>query len=211
VRRPQKLLVAIAGTVAATYLLGAALLPFLVNAERLRPQAEAKLQTALGRRVSLGALRLSFWSGPALLATNLRIGEALSGSAAATVLVEAGETAVHVAWLPLLRKQVELRSIAVLDLKMPRPRNRSSPRGASGADALRPGRHRRDRRIAGRDARGVDRSARPQSCVHGALGRRTGSRRSTPQVGPLLRIEAAGRVTDLASPRLGSPFPARRS
>src|SRR4030095_14073485 len=64
------------------------------------------LQAALGRRVALGPLRLSLWSGPALRAESLRIGESLS----------AGETAVHVAWLPLLRKRVELRSITVEDL-----------------------------------------------------------------------------------------------
>ena len=58
-RRPQKLVLVVAGAVAATYLLGATLLPLLVDAERLRPQAEARLQTALGRRVSLGTLRLS--------------------------------------------------------------------------------------------------------------------------------------------------------
>lgn len=116
--RPQKVLLAIVGTVASIFLLGATFLPFLVNVERLRPRAEAKLQKALGRRVSLGALRLSLWSGPALRAESLRIGEPLAGAAASAVLVEAGETAVHVAWLPLLRRNVEVRSITVKGLRI---------------------------------------------------------------------------------------------
>jgi uncharacterized protein involved in outer membrane biogenesis len=202
VRRPQKLLLAIAGTVAATYLVGATLLPFLVNAERLRPQAEAKLQTALGRRVSLGRLRLSFWSGPALLATNLRIGDALSGAAATTVLVEAGETAVHVAWLPLLRKHVELRSITVQDLKISqgekplisagrlRGRVRFAPDGTVA--------------VAGSlDATLAALTAAPdlKAAFTAALGRGTLELAALDAtVGPLLRIEAAGRITDVASP-----------
>ena len=47
VRRPQKLLLAIVGSVAAAYLLGATLPPFLVDAERLRPQADERLSVPL--------------------------------------------------------------------------------------------------------------------------------------------------------------------
>jgi uncharacterized protein involved in outer membrane biogenesis len=202
VRRPQKLVLVIAGTVAATYLLGATLLPLLVDAERLRPQAEARLQTALGRRVSLGTLRLSLWSGPALLATSLRVGEALSGAAASTILVEAGETMVHVAWLPLFQKHLELRSIAVEDLKITqggkplisagrlRGRMRFAPDGTVA--------------IAGSiDAKLAALSAAPnvRAAFTAALGRGTLELSALDAtVGPLLRIEAAGRVTDVASP-----------
>jgi AsmA protein len=202
VRRPQKLLLVIAGTVAATYLLGATLLPLLVNAERLRPQAEAKLQTALGRRVSLGTLRLSLWSGPALLATSLRIGEALSGSSASTVRVEARETAVHVAWLPLLRKHVELRSIDVEDLKITqdekplisagrlRGRMRFAPDGTVAiAGSL-------DATLAALTAAPDVRAEFTATLGGGTL--ELAALGAT--VGPLLRIEAAGRVADVASP-----------
>jgi uncharacterized protein involved in outer membrane biogenesis len=118
VKRPHKLLVGIAGTVAATYLVGAALAPFLVNAERFRPQVEAKLQSALGRRVSLGALRFSLWSGPALVAAGVRIGEPVDGSSAGALVVAAGATAAHVAWLPLFRRDVQLRSITIEGLRV---------------------------------------------------------------------------------------------
>jgi len=118
VNRPQKILFASAGAVAALVALGAALLPFLVDVERLRPQAEARLQAALSRHVSLGAVKLSLWSGLALRANSVRIGEPLAGSAAGALLVEAGPTSVHVAWLPLLRKQVDVRSITIEGLRV---------------------------------------------------------------------------------------------
>jgi uncharacterized protein involved in outer membrane biogenesis len=118
VKRPRKILLAIVGTVAAVILLGAVLLPFAVNADSLRPQAEAKLQAALGRRVSLGAVKLSLWGGLALRADSLRIGEPLAGPAAGALLVDAGPTSIHVAWLPLLRKDVQARSITIEGLRV---------------------------------------------------------------------------------------------
>ena len=117
-KRPRKILLAIVGAIASLILLGAIVLPFVVNAERLRPQAEAKLQAALGRHVSVGPVKLSLWSGLALKTESFRIGEPLTGSAAGALLVEAGETAVHVAWLPLLRKQIEVRSLTIEGLSV---------------------------------------------------------------------------------------------
>jgi AsmA protein len=206
VRRPQKLSLVIVGSVAATYLLGATLLPLLVNAERLRPQAEAKLQTALGRRVSLGPLRLSLWSGPALVAASLRVGASLSGSAAPTIAVEAGETAVHVAWLPLFRKRVDLRSITVKNLTIAQDEKRLLSAG-----------HLRSRmRLAS------DGHVAMEGSIEAVLGARSGAPRisaaftATLEHGtleiaaldatvlPLLRVDATGRVTDISSeaPRL---------
>lgn len=117
-KRPRKILLAIVGAIASLILLGAIVLPFVVNAESLRPQAEAKLQSALGRHVSVGALKLSLWSGLALKAESFRIGDPLTGATAGALLVQAGDTAVHVAWLPLLRKQIEVRSLTIEGLSV---------------------------------------------------------------------------------------------
>lgn len=117
-KRPQKILFAIVGAAASLILLGAIVLPFLVDAEHLRRQAEAKLQAALGRHVSVGAVKLSLWSGLALRADGLRIGEPLTGSAAGVLLVEAGPTLVHIALLPLLRRNLEVRSLKIEGLRV---------------------------------------------------------------------------------------------
>lgn len=112
-KRSQKILIAIVATIAAAILIVALILPLVVNADRLRPQAEAKLQAALGRRVSLGPLALSVWGGLSLRAATLRIGEPLGAAAVGAILVDAGETALHVAWRPLLRREIDVRSVAV--------------------------------------------------------------------------------------------------
>lgn len=117
-KRSAKILLAIVATIAAAILIAALILPFVVNADRLRPQAEAKLQTALGRRVSLGPLALSVWGGLSLRAATLRIGEPLGAPAGAALLVDAGETALHVAWRPLLRREIDVRSIAVTGINV---------------------------------------------------------------------------------------------
>jgi AsmA protein len=191
VTRRQKLSLAIVGSSVVAYVLGATLLPFLVDAERLRPQAEAKLQAALGRRVSLGPLRLTLWSGPALRAENLRIGESLS----------AGETAVHVAWLPLLWKRVELRSITVEDLSITQNEERlvSAGRLASRVRVAPNGRVAMkgsiDAKLGARTgAPGVS-AAFTAALDHGTL--EIAALDAT--VGPLVHIDATGRVTDMSS------------
>lgn len=49
-------------------------LPFLIDAGRFRPQVESRLSEALGRRVTMGAIRLSILSG-SLAVDDLEIGE----------------------------------------------------------------------------------------------------------------------------------------
>lgn len=51
-----------------------AALPFLIDADRFRPQVESRLSEALGRRVTMGAIRLSLLSGR-LAVEGLEIGE----------------------------------------------------------------------------------------------------------------------------------------
>jgi len=118
VKRPTKILLVIVAAVAALLLVVAIVLPFVVNVESLRPQVQARLQAALSRHVAIGALRLSVWNGLALRAESLSIGEPLTGSRAGVLLVDAGPTSIHVAWLPLLRKNVEVRSLTIDGLKV---------------------------------------------------------------------------------------------
>lgn len=51
------------GVILALLVLAAVSLPFLVSADRFKPTLESKLSAALGRRVTIGSLRLSLLSG----------------------------------------------------------------------------------------------------------------------------------------------------
>lgn len=115
-KRTHKMFLAIVGSLAAAVLLGQILAPFLVNVERFRPRVQAGLRAVLGRDVALGALSVSLWTGPAVRAASLRIGPPLAGSADGVLSLEAGSTSVHLAWLPLLRRDVQVRSITIEDL-----------------------------------------------------------------------------------------------
>ncbi|MCC7175333.1 MAG: hypothetical protein IT159_09065 [Bryobacterales bacterium] len=64
----------IIGVVLALLLLAAFGLPFVVSADRFRPALESKLSSALGRRVTIGRLQLSFLNG-GVAAGNLAIAD----------------------------------------------------------------------------------------------------------------------------------------
>src|SRR3954471_4950070 len=51
----------VSGAVLAAIIAVLVILPFVVDADRFRPQVESQLQTVLGRKVSIGKLRLSIW------------------------------------------------------------------------------------------------------------------------------------------------------
>lgn len=112
-KRFLKIALIAAGVLLGLFVLAAVLLPFFVDAETLKPKAEAKLSEISGRKVSLGTTTLSLWSGLALHASSLRVGEPLHGPAKGAVLLEAGPTAVHVALWPLLHREVQARSISL--------------------------------------------------------------------------------------------------
>jgi uncharacterized protein involved in outer membrane biogenesis len=118
VRRPVKLALLIAAIPVGLLLVAAVAVSLLVDAESLRPRAEAELSRRLGRKVELGRASVSVWSGIALRAESLSIGEPLSGPAPGVPLVKAGKTAVHVALFPLLRREIQARSIRIEDAKV---------------------------------------------------------------------------------------------
>ncbi|HJQ99427.1 MAG TPA: AsmA family protein [Candidatus Polarisedimenticolaceae bacterium] len=117
-RRSTKITLLILGIPVALLVVAAIALPFLVDAESLRPRAEAELSRRLGRKVTLGKASVSIWSGIALKADTLSIGEPLAGPAAGVPMLSAGPTAVRVALLPLFRKEVQARSIKVEGAKV---------------------------------------------------------------------------------------------
>ena len=69
----KRVILAIGGIVAVLALL-IARLPFLFNANEFRPRIEADLTSVLGRKVELGSLKLSLFSG-SLTASNLSIAD----------------------------------------------------------------------------------------------------------------------------------------
>ena len=117
-RRPVRIVLWILGAFSAALVLAAVALPFLIDAERLRPQAEAMLTERLGRKVGFGRLELSLWRGVALRTDRFRIGEPLQGDPRGAPILEAGPTAIRIAVLPLLRKSVDARSIRIASARI---------------------------------------------------------------------------------------------
>jgi AsmA protein len=97
--------------------LAVVLLPPLVNLERYRTLLAQRVGRALGREVTLGALRVSLWGGIGAEAESIRVGQASGFGTEPFLSAEA--LRVRVELLPLLRGQVRVAS-AVLE----RPRVR---------------------------------------------------------------------------------------
>jgi AsmA protein len=113
VTRPAKIIFGLLAAVVIAAVAAAVAVPFLVDADTLRTRAEAELTKALGRHVKLGRPSVSLWTGLRLDAAGVRIGEPLTGPSASVPILEAGRTSVRLAILPLLRRQVVARSLAL--------------------------------------------------------------------------------------------------
>ncbi len=105
------------GALAAVVVLTALLIPSLVNLERYRTLVAQRAGRALGREVSMGALRVSVWRGIGAEARGIRIGQ--TPGYGDEPFLAAESLRLHVQVLPLLRGQVKVSS-AVLE----RPRIR---------------------------------------------------------------------------------------
>jgi AsmA protein len=92
--------------------LAAMALPALVNLERYRTLLASRAGKALGREVTLGALRVSLWRGIGAEAQGIQIAQAPGFGA--EPLLTADALRVNVRLLPLLRGQVKV-STAVLE------------------------------------------------------------------------------------------------
>jgi len=115
VSRFRRISLVAVGVVAALAIVAALVVPRVVDADALRPEAEERLSSMLGRPVSLGTLRLSLWSGLAVRADGLRIGAPPGADPASAVTFESRAVRVRAAILPLLRRQLLVRSFRIED------------------------------------------------------------------------------------------------
>ncbi len=107
----QKRWVKIAAAGAALFVLVLILIPFIVNADTFRPTLESQLSAALGRKITLGHLSFSLFSG-SLVANNISIADDPAFST--SPFLEAKSLDIGVEVTPLLfRRQVRIRKLTV--------------------------------------------------------------------------------------------------
>ncbi|MBV9087430.1 MAG: AsmA family protein [Acidobacteriaceae bacterium] len=119
----KRILYVIAGVVVVLLLI-VVLLPFFINANSFRPTVEAQLQTALGRKVEIGDLSLSLFSG-GVTAKNFSIADDPKFSR--SPFVQAKSLQVGVEMLPLITS----RAVRITSLTVNQP-DLSLVRSASG-------------------------------------------------------------------------------
>src|SRR5215467_10491930 len=86
-------------------------LPFLIDVNMFRPRIESELTSALGRKVTVGNLRLSLWSG-SLAADNISIADDPAFSNRPFVRADALNVGVNL--VPLVfSKKLEVRDITL--------------------------------------------------------------------------------------------------
>jgi uncharacterized protein involved in outer membrane biogenesis len=87
--------------------------PLLVSGERLKAALERKAGEALGRPVTIERAALSVWTGPRLAFEGIEIGPPERTPAADTLVAGARQGSVRLAVFPLLRGEVDARSVRV--------------------------------------------------------------------------------------------------
>ncbi len=160
-------------------LLAVVLLPPLVNLERYRTLLAQRVGRTLGRDVTLGALRISFWGGIGAEAGGIRVGQASGFGAEPFLTAEA--LRVRVQLLPLFRGQVKVASAV---LERPRVRLLQGPDGRWNVEDL----------FRGRAAQNA---ARPQS--------ETARPAKAPVLAGLLLSEVAVRNGEISLAEQGQP------
>jgi AsmA protein len=99
------------GIVVAVLIVIVLVLPFLINVNAFRPRIESELTNALGRKVTVGNLSLSLWSG-SLAADNIAIADDPAFGNAPFVKADALNVGVNV--IPLIMsKTLEVREITL--------------------------------------------------------------------------------------------------
>ena len=140
----NKKMLTIVGVIVAVLLLVILILPSLIDANRYKPEIQAKLGTALGRNVQIGNIKLSIFSG-GVVVDDVAISDdpAFSNSQ----FLAAKELTVGVHLIPLIfSKQLEVESITIKDPQVTLLRNKvgvwnysSMGGGASKTEAKTPG------------------------------------------------------------------------
>jgi len=101
------------GIIVLLLIVALAALPFLIDANRFKPDLETKLSTALGRRVQIGNIQLSLLSG-SVTVDSVSIADDPAFSPAP--FLQAKQLAAGVALMPLIfSKQLQVRSFTVSD------------------------------------------------------------------------------------------------
>ncbi len=99
------------GAVLALLILAAVCLPLFLNADSFRARIESTLTTSLGRKVSIGKLDLSIWSG-GLVATNTAVADDPAFST--QPFIQAESVKIGVELLPLiLSQEVQIRGFSL--------------------------------------------------------------------------------------------------
>ena len=107
----QKPWVKVTVAVAALLVIAILLVPFFVNADTFRPMLQDQLSTALGRRVTLGHISFSLFSG-SLVAKNIAIADDPAFSAAPFIQAQSLHIGIETAPF-LFHRQVRITNITV--------------------------------------------------------------------------------------------------
>ena len=114
-RLPRFVLIAV-GAVVALVLLVAVCLPLFLNADSFRARIESTLTKSLGRKVTIGKLELSVWSG-GLVASNATVADDPAFST--QPFIQAESVKIGVELLPLvLSKEIHIRGFSLISPKV---------------------------------------------------------------------------------------------
>src|SRR5437588_9647740 len=104
----------IVGIIVAILIVIVLILPFVIDVNAFRPRIESELTNALGRKVTVGNLSLSLWSG-SLAADNIAIADDPSFSSSPFIKAQALNVGVEI--LPLVLS----KTLHITDLTLTQP------------------------------------------------------------------------------------------
>jgi len=109
--KPARLVLMAVGAVVALVLIAAVSVPLFLNADSFRTKIEATLSKSLGRKVTMGKLALSIWSG-GMVAEKVVVADDPRFSTGA--FIQADTVKIKVAMMPLLlSRQVQIRGFSL--------------------------------------------------------------------------------------------------
>lgn len=109
----MKKILVVVGIVVLLLIVAVAALPFLIDANRFKPELETNLSTALGRKVQIGNIQLALLSG-SVTVDNISISDDPAFSP--SPFLQAKQLAAGVALMPLIfSKQLQVSSFTVSD------------------------------------------------------------------------------------------------
>ena len=114
--RSTRLILMVIGAIVALLLIVAVCLPLFLNADSFRDRIQATLTKSLGRKVTIGKLQLSVWSG-GLVASNAAVADDPAFSQ--QPFIQAESVKIGVELIPLIvSKQLHIRGFALVSPKI---------------------------------------------------------------------------------------------